>query len=151
MREIQSESATEIELSSGGQIAGCAGPAYRLWRSAQCSVPVLVSVPHSGRCYPDAVVSALRDPAQAMLRLEDRYIDVVARPVAAAAGASLMMADAPRAMIDLNRSADDIDWSMVRGEKPRGSALACQSSLTQWIGPRTAPHSRHGGNLAATT
>jgi len=119
MREIQSESATDIELSSGGQIAGCAGPAYRLWRSAQCSVPVLVSVPHSGRCYPEAVVSALRDSAQAMLRLEDRYIDVVARPVAAAAGASLMMADAPRAMIDLNRSADDIDWSMVRGEKPR--------------------------------
>ena len=41
------------------------------------------------------------------------------KPVAAETQTSLMVAEAPRAMIDLNRSVEDIDWGMVRGASMR--------------------------------
>ena len=103
----------------GGAIPGVAGPSYSLWRMPCDSMPVLISVPHAGRCYPPDVLSALRDSDEAQLRLEDRYIDLIAKPVAAETQTSLMVAEAPRAMIDLNRSVEDIDWGMVRGASMR--------------------------------
>lgn len=54
----------------------------------------------------------MRNPGSAALRLEDRYVDRLADHVAKATGASVLIAHAPRAMIDLNRAADDIDWEM---------------------------------------
>lgn len=55
----------------------------------------------------------MRNPGAALLRLEDRYADVLAERVAAAVGAPLIKAHAPRAMIDLNRAPDDVDWAMI--------------------------------------
>lgn len=107
------------EPEQGGVIPGVAGPSYSLWRMPCDSMPVLISVPHAGRCYPPEVLSALRDSDEAQLRLEDRYIDLIAKPVAAETQTSLMVAEAPRAMIDLNRSVEDIDWGMVRGASMR--------------------------------
>lgn len=106
------------EQLQGGAIPGLPGPSYRLWRLGERTMPVLIAAPHCGRDYPDKLIASLRQPAQARLRLEDRYIDAVARPVASATQTSLLLAQAPRAMIDLNRSVDDVDWGMVRGEKP---------------------------------
>ncbi|QYJ06357.1 N-formylglutamate amidohydrolase [Qipengyuania flava] len=103
---------------SGGAIPGLGEPAYRLWRYAEQAAPIVVAMPHAGRAYPDPVLETLRDPAQAKLRLEDRHIDAVGKPVAFATGANLLLATAPRAMIDLNRSSEDIDWAMVRGTRP---------------------------------
>jgi len=54
----------------------------------------------------------MRNPADAALRLEDRYVDRLAEGIAKHTGATLLVAHAPRAMIDLNRSADDVDWEM---------------------------------------
>ena len=85
-------------------------------------LPVLISVPHSGRAYPESILARMRDPDFSRLRLEDRLVDVLAREVAAQSGAPLIVAQAPRAMLDLNRAADDMDWSMVRGQPPGGSA-----------------------------
>ncbi|AXK42830.1 N-formylglutamate amidohydrolase [Erythrobacter aureus] len=107
-----------FEHVSGGAIPGRQGPSYRLWRQGKPSIPILVAAPHGGRSYPNDVLACLRDPEQTRLRLEDRYIDAVARPVAQATSSSLLLAEAPRAMIDLNRSVDDVDWGMVRGAKP---------------------------------
>lgn len=107
-----------FEHLSGGAIPGRQGPSYRLWRQGKPSIPILVAAPHGGRSYPNDVLACLRDPEQTRLRLEDRYIDAVARPVAQATSSSLLLAEAPRAMIDLNRSVDDVDWGMVRGAKP---------------------------------
>jgi N-formylglutamate amidohydrolase len=108
----------DAEQLTGGAIPGQPGPSYRLWRHSEAEMPVLIASPHCGRCYSDDVLAALRDPDQARLRLEDRHIDAVAHPVAAASGSSLLLAEAPRAMIDLNRSVEDVDWGMVRGAKP---------------------------------
>jgi len=64
----------------------------------------------------------MRQPADAPLRLEDRLVDLLAEEVAGATGASLIVAHAPRALIDLNRSADDVDWEMIAGGAPFGGA-----------------------------
>lgn len=107
------------EQLCGGDIPGHAGPSYRLWRFAEGALPVLIAAPHCGRAYPESLLASFREPDEARLRLEDRHIDAVAGPVAAAGAAGLLLAEAPRAMIDLNRSVDDVDWGMVQGAKPR--------------------------------
>lgn len=77
-------------------------------------MPVLLSVPHGGRDYPDSVFSALRLPRTALLRLEDRYADLLTRKVAAL-GFPVIVAHRARAWIDLNRDERDLDVEMVRG------------------------------------
>ncbi len=102
----------------GGLIPGGEGqPAYVLHRPQKLAIPLLIAVPHAGREYPASLVKRMRHPAEAAPRLEDRYIDLVARAVAQATGAALLVAHAPRAMIDLNRSPEDVDWDMVSGPR----------------------------------
>lgn len=101
-------------LREGGAIPGLPGVAAFVSCAPQPSaIPVLIAVPHAGRAYPSRVVERLRSPDYAALRLEDRYVDRLAHAVAAATGAALLVAQAPRAMIDLNRAADDVDWEMI--------------------------------------
>ena len=76
--------------------------------------PVLLSVPHSGRDYDDALVNALRVPLASVRPLEDRFVDRLTES-AAAAGVPVIIADAPRLAIDLNRAPDDLDPESVRG------------------------------------
>ena len=96
-----------------------ATPAFTLTIAATLPVPVLITVPHAGRVYPDEVTSAMRDPSWGAARLEDRHVDALGEEVARATGAALLVAHAPRAMIDLNRAPDDIDWGMVAGASAR--------------------------------
>lgn len=105
--------ASELRVAAGGQIPGSAGlHAFTLTGPEPSAIPVLIAVPHAGRAYPGSLLERMRNPGFAALRLEDRYVDLLAKNVAAATGASLLIAHAPRAMIDLNRAADDIDWDM---------------------------------------
>ncbi|MFN3862929.1 MAG: N-formylglutamate amidohydrolase [Erythrobacter sp.] len=90
-------------------------------------LPVLVAVPHAGRAYPPQVVGRMRDPQAAQLRLEDRLVDRLGRMIADATGAALLVAHAPRALLDLNRAEDDIDWDMVEGGRPEGVASLAAS------------------------
>ncbi|BDI61413.1 N-formylglutamate amidohydrolase [Qipengyuania nanhaisediminis] len=76
-------------------------------------LPVLIAVPHAGRAYPGDTLAAMRDPEQSQLRLEDRHVDQVAVALARETGTGLLVAQAPRAMIDLNRAEDDVDWEMI--------------------------------------
>lgn len=78
------------------------------------SVPVLLSVPHAGRDYPDSIFNALRLPKAALVRLEDRYADLLARE-AMGLGYPVVIAHRARAWIDLNRDENDLDVEMVRG------------------------------------
>lgn len=91
-------------------------PAFALTSAEPSPIPVLIAVPHAGRCYPPDLLRALRHPDSVALRLEDRHVDRLAEQVAAATGASLLVAHAPRAMIDLNRSPEDVDWEMIDRE-----------------------------------
>ena len=102
--------------SRGGSVPGLAGAAaWHLSEPEPAAVPVLIAVPHAGRAYPPELIGKMRDPALAALRLEDRYVDILARKVAEATGAGLLQAHAPRAMIDLNRAPEEVDWTMLEG------------------------------------
>jgi N-formylglutamate amidohydrolase len=103
----------------GGQIPGGAGAhAFSLAGADPSPIPVLIAVPHAGRAYPGSLLERMRNPGFAALRLEDRYVDKLAEQVARATGAMLLTAQAPRAMIDLNRACDDIDWDMFGRRAP---------------------------------
>jgi N-formylglutamate amidohydrolase len=74
--------------------------------------PVILSVPHAGRDYGPALLAAARLPRRTLELLEDRLVDrLIWR--ATQAGATAFVALAPRAEIDLNRDARDIDPMLV--------------------------------------
>ena len=102
----------------GGAEPGDA-PAFQLVVPVTVPVPILLAIPHAGRCYPESLTAAMREPAWGPARLEDRYADMLGEAVAQATGAALIVAQAPRAMIDLNRAPDDVDWSMIAGASGR--------------------------------
>lgn len=87
---------------------------FAVHNGAALSLPVLVSVPHAGRDYPDIVFHALRLERSALLRLEDRYADLLPRNLMLS-GAPVVIAHRARAWIDLNRDETDLDVEMVRG------------------------------------
>jgi N-formylglutamate amidohydrolase len=78
-------------------------------------VPVVFDSPHSGRIYP-------RDFGHRIDRIylrqtEDAFVDELFAD-APGMGATLLCALFPRSYVDLNRSSDDIDPSMIQGEWP---------------------------------
>lgn len=97
-------------------------PAFTLTRPPRLRLPVLIAVPHAGRAYPEAVTGRMRDPGLAQLRLEDRHADRLGVRVARETGVALLVAHAPRALLDLNRAEDDVDWDMVEGGRPDDAA-----------------------------
>lgn len=123
----------DLVTSKGGSISGLAhttksqseqgqaekgGAAFVHVSPRHMPLPVLIAIPHAGRAYPSEILSQMRDPRHSQLRLEDRRIDSVGVDIARATGTGLLVAHAPRAMLDLNRAEDDIDWGMVA--KPKG-------------------------------
>jgi N-formylglutamate amidohydrolase len=116
-------SSSDSQRREGGGIPGDPStPAFTLTALEPSAMPVLIAVPHAGRAYPSCLLERMRNPGYAALRLEDRYVDRIAEAVAAATGAALLVAHAPRAMIDLNRATDDVDWDMfARGANSIGS------------------------------
>jgi len=114
----------DSSTSEGGTIPGSGGQsAFRMVCPQPSPIPIVISVPHAGRTYPARLVERMRNPGPASLRLEDRHADRLAAEVARQTGASLVVAMAPRAMIDLNRAEEEMDWDMlVRGAPPGGGA-----------------------------
>ena len=113
------KTARDSHRLDGGEIPGSHGvPAFTLTFSEPSAVPVLIAVPHAGRAYPGSLLERMRNPGFAALRLEDRYVDRLAEKIAQATGAALLVAHAPRAMIDLNRATDDVDWDMFSRPAP---------------------------------
>jgi N-formylglutamate amidohydrolase len=81
-------------------------------------LPVLLSVPHSGRDYPAWLIKEARRGLRSLEPLEDPLVDrLVSRATALGVGA--VVARAPRAAIDCNRSSDEIDPATV-GMPPEG-------------------------------
>lgn len=100
-------------MRSGNIPGGPGKAAFTLMRREPSPIPVLIAVPHAGRTYPRSLLADMRDPLGAGLKLEDRYVDLLARKIAEETGAGLLLAHAPRAMIDLNRAPEEMDWEMI--------------------------------------
>ena len=108
-------------VERGGSIPDSPGqPAFTLIAASPSRLPVLIAVPHAGRVYPPSLVARMRNPGFAIPRLEDRHADSLGEAVARATGADLLVAHAPRAMLDLNRAPDDVDWDMFAMSRPAG-------------------------------
>jgi N-formylglutamate amidohydrolase len=113
---------SEFVSKSGGNLPGSSDAAYTLYTPKKLTSPVIVAVPHAGRAYPSDVAAKMREPQWSKLRLEDRCADLLGYGVAQATGTALLVAHAPRALIDLNRSPDDVDWGMISGAGVRRAA-----------------------------
>jgi N-formylglutamate amidohydrolase len=85
---------------------------FRRLGPARPRSPVVLSVPHAGRSYSDGLLAAARLSRARLESLEDRLVDrLVWRAVEA--GAVALIADSPRAEIDLNRDERELDPAMV--------------------------------------
>jgi N-formylglutamate amidohydrolase len=108
--------------------------------AARAAVPVVLSVPHSGREYPHWLVANAIGGRVALENLEDPLVDrLVWRAVAGGIGA--VIARAPRAAIDCNRSVVDIDPAVIAGAP--GDAISIRARGGLGIVPsRSVPHGR---------
>ena len=87
------------------------------------ALPVLLSIPHSGRAYPGWLVRESVGGVAALESLEDPLVDRLAWR-ALASGVGAVIARAPRAAIDCNRAPDEIDPAVVTGAAEPASARA---------------------------
>jgi len=87
---------------------------YRLHLPATRDTGVIFSSPHSGCDYPASFLAQARLDSHAIRSSEDAFMDEV---FAAAPhhGAPLLAARTPRAFIDLNRAADELDPAVIDG------------------------------------
>lgn len=81
------------------------------------ATPVIVSVPHAGRDYPEALLAAARLGRKALEQFEDRLVDRLVAPLADK-GHALIVARRARAWIDLNRAEDEFDPLMITPPPP---------------------------------
>jgi N-formylglutamate amidohydrolase len=78
------------------------------------TLPVLLSVPHSGTVYDETVLANAVQGRRALESLEDPLVDRLAwRAIAAGVGAVIQRV--PRAVIDCNRDEDELDPASVAG------------------------------------
>ncbi|MFL6766050.1 MAG: N-formylglutamate amidohydrolase [Sphingomicrobium sp.] len=102
-------------------------------------LPVLLSVPHSGREYPDWLVAMAAGGKPALTLLEDPLVDrLVWRALQRGCGA--VIARTPRAAIDCNRAEDEIDPSVIEG--PRRGRVSARARGGLGIVPARTP--QHG-------
>jgi len=98
------------------------GPAaFHLTRPSGPGVPVVFDSPHSGIAYP-ADFHPAATPAQ-IRTTWDAYVDELFAGVTAT-GATLLAAAFPRAYIDANRAASDIDPELIDGTWPEPVVLS---------------------------
>jgi N-formylglutamate amidohydrolase len=102
-------------------------------------LPVLLSVPHSGREYPEWLVKIASGGRASLASLEDPLVDrLVWRALQRGIGA--VIARAPRAAVDCNRAEDEIDPAVIEGG--RRDRLSARARGGLGIVPARTPH--HG-------
>jgi N-formylglutamate amidohydrolase len=101
-------------------------------------LPVLLSVPHSGRDYPDWLIALASAGKPSLTTLEDPFVDrLVWRALQRGCGA--VIARTPRAAIDCNRGEDEIDPSVIDGARRSRVSARARGGLGI-IPARTAQH-----------
>lgn len=97
-------------------------PSFARYGDDPPASPVVLSVPHAGRDYPDALQAALRVPLSAVTVLEDRHVDTLA--LAAHGRETMLIQQRARAWIDLNRSEQERDPAIDEGASWTAQPLA---------------------------
>ncbi|GAA5079853.1 N-formylglutamate amidohydrolase [Roseibacterium beibuensis] len=89
-------------------------PPFRLIQPDEAATPVIVASPHSGRHYPKAFLQASMLDQRTIRSSEDAFMDDLVCE-APRLGAPLLLAEYPRAYLDLNRSRDELDPAVIDG------------------------------------
>ncbi|MEM9231504.1 MAG: N-formylglutamate amidohydrolase [Pseudomonadota bacterium] len=94
--------------------------AFTLIEPDQWTSPAVFSSPHSGARYPADFLATASLDANSIRSSEDAFVDrlFVAAP---RLGAPLLAATLPRAYVDLNRAADELDPALIAGAQRRGA------------------------------
>ena len=112
--------------------------------------PFVFASPHSGRCYPPTFLDAAAVGLPLLRRSEDAYVDQLFAE-APALGAPLVEAMFPRAVVDPNRAADELDTCMFV-DGPDASVVQASPRAAAGLGvvPRVAADGRpiHAGPLS---
>jgi N-formylglutamate amidohydrolase len=90
------------------------GPAYDLTLPEVRTTSVVFASPHSGRDYGWSFLRRSQLDEQTIRSSEDAFVDILFDSVPSQ-GAPLLAARAPRAYVDLNRSADELDPALIEG------------------------------------
>lgn len=101
---------------------------YDIFRPERVSTSVIFASPHSGRDYPADLLQRTRLNAVQMRSSEDAFVDQLFS-CAPEFGAPLICANVPRAYVDLNRAADELDPAVVEGVRRRGHNPRISSGL----------------------
>ena len=88
--------------------------AYTIIHPYRRETPVIFASPHSGRDYPAAFLDQTLLDARLIRSSEDAFVDQLfdAAPLY---GAPLLVAQVPRAYLDLNRAPDELDPALIDG------------------------------------
>lgn len=88
--------------------------AYSLFRPERRDTAAFFSSPHSGRDYPASLMRRTALDEMTIRSSEDAFVDELFS-CAPGLGAPLIAAKVPRAYIDMNRSADELDPALIEG------------------------------------
>lgn len=100
------------------KVSSMVGPPFVLVESQGEESPLVVEIPHAGLVVPPAVLACIEPPARAIARDADLYVDDLFAD-APAEGATLLVANISRYVIDLNRLESDLDAAAVEGGRGR--------------------------------
>jgi N-formylglutamate amidohydrolase len=89
-------------------------PAFVVKHPVRQAGPMIFSSPHSGRDYPAEFLARAVLDRRAIRSSEDAFVDELFDS-APGLGAPLLAARIPRAFIDLNRAADELDPAVIEG------------------------------------
>ncbi len=87
---------------------------FRLYHPVRRDTAVIFASPHSGRDYPAAFLAQTVLDQQDVRSSEDAFVDQLFAD-APLHGAPLLVAEVPRAFLDLNRAPDELDPAVIDG------------------------------------
>jgi N-formylglutamate deformylase len=91
--------------------------AFSLMQPVRQRVPLVLTSPHSGRCYSEAFLARSRLDARTIRRSEDSFVEELFG-AAPGLGVPLLAAEFPRAWCDANREAWELDPGMFADQLP---------------------------------
>ena len=113
--------------------------AFQIRPPERATSGVVFASPHSGRHYPAAFLSQTVLDSHEIRSSEDAFVDQLYQD-APDFGATLMTATYPRAYLDLNRAADELDPALIHGVPKRTPNPRINSGLG--VIPRVVARSR---------
>lgn len=102
--------------------------AFTLDRPRELTTSVVFASPHSGNDYPEWFLRKTILNARSIRSSEDAFVDRL-YDVAPEFGAPLLRAGAPRAFVDYNRAAEELDPALIAGAKRVGTNPRVASGL----------------------